>query len=265
MLPIRQLTICLAVALLTLGGCCCVQEPACGHPWPGDEIVAIPEPYPPAQRTTAWLYLAAKHDKDGDGVITAEEYGRGPKAFANLDRDGNGKVTASDVGHGPIHAHVVKATLLRYFQDDERPMDVTRDELKAGFAKYDSNADGKLSAKEFAIGREAFDDTGKSVIPKMVGGMDVHRSMRLETGSDDGRVHLSALMAYFDKMTAGAGVFTMPPPRARPPGAKAPPAAAAEGEPAPDFTLQPPGGGTPVTLSAFRGKRPVALIFGSYT
>ena len=37
------------------------------------------------------------------------------------------------------------------------------------------------------------------------------------------------------------------------------------GEPAPDFTLEPPRGGEPVTLSDFAGDRPVALVFGSYT
>lgn len=40
------------------------------------------------------------------------------------------------------------------------------------------------------------------------------------------------------------------------------------GEPAPDFSLSRLGGpdaGEPVTLSSHLGKRPVALIFGSYT
>jgi hypothetical protein len=37
------------------------------------------------------------------------------------------------------------------------------------------------------------------------------------------------------------------------------------GDPAPDFALAPLGGGEPVRLSRFRGDRPVALIFGSYT
>ncbi|MBW2295350.1 MAG: hypothetical protein JRG89_22470 [Deltaproteobacteria bacterium] len=37
------------------------------------------------------------------------------------------------------------------------------------------------------------------------------------------------------------------------------------GELAPDFELQDPNGETVVRLSDFRGKRPVALIFGSYT
>lgn len=34
---------------------------------------------------------------------------------------------------------------------------------------------------------------------------------------------------------------------------------------APDFSLEPRAGGAPVTLSSFRGKSPVALVFGSYT
>src|SRR5436190_2095156 len=38
-----------------------------------------------------------------------------------------------------------------------------------------------------------------------------------------------------------------------------------EGELAPDFSLRTADGKETVTLSDFRGKRPVALIFGSYT
>jgi hypothetical protein len=37
------------------------------------------------------------------------------------------------------------------------------------------------------------------------------------------------------------------------------------GDAAPDFTLRSPLGTPEMTLSQFRGKRPVALIFGSYT
>jgi len=38
-----------------------------------------------------------------------------------------------------------------------------------------------------------------------------------------------------------------------------------EGDMAPDFTLSDITGTNEVTLSDFRGKNPVALIFGSYT
>jgi hypothetical protein len=37
------------------------------------------------------------------------------------------------------------------------------------------------------------------------------------------------------------------------------------GDPAPDFTLSTVDRASRVTLSSFRGKQPVALIFGSYT
>ena len=41
--------------------------------------------------------------------------------------------------------------------------------------------------------------------------------------------------------------------------------ALAVGDPAPDFELSTPEGGDPVRLSAFRGQKPVVLIFGSLT
>ncbi len=37
------------------------------------------------------------------------------------------------------------------------------------------------------------------------------------------------------------------------------------GDMAPDFELRDAGGNNPVSLSSFQGKKPVALIFGSYT
>lgn len=37
------------------------------------------------------------------------------------------------------------------------------------------------------------------------------------------------------------------------------------GDMAPDFTLELREGGDTVTLSSFRGVRPVALVFGSFT
>jgi peroxiredoxin len=37
------------------------------------------------------------------------------------------------------------------------------------------------------------------------------------------------------------------------------------GDPAPDFTLRDISGERSVTLSEFQGKKPVALVFGSFT
>ncbi len=43
------------------------------------------------------------------------------------------------------------------------------------------------------------------------------------------------------------------------------PGAPREGDPAPDFELRDAAGKNPVRLSDFKGKKPVALIFGSFT
>lgn len=43
------------------------------------------------------------------------------------------------------------------------------------------------------------------------------------------------------------------------------PQAPKTGDLAPDFELRDIGGQNPVRLSGFRGRRPVALVFGSFT
>ena len=43
------------------------------------------------------------------------------------------------------------------------------------------------------------------------------------------------------------------------------PLAPKEGDEAPDFELSDVNGENPVRLSDFRGKKPVALVFGSFT
>ena len=43
------------------------------------------------------------------------------------------------------------------------------------------------------------------------------------------------------------------------------PLAPKEGDTAPDFELRDVNGENPVRLSDFRGKRPVGLVFGSFT
>ena len=101
------------------------------------------------------------------------------------------------------------------------------------------------------------------------------------------------MVALFEKMTKGAGdlepemlrklLYPPAPPRpAKPPTSGMPSkevlllgvltgelGSGAEGPkleaPAPDFSLQSPDGKTTITLSDYHGKKPVVLIFGSFT
>jgi hypothetical protein len=78
-------------------------------------------------------------------------------------------------------------------------------------------------------------------------------------------VTLSSLLIYLVDSTA----FAQPPRRGpRPPSQFRQQRQAEQlkkGDVAPDFTLKSPDGKKTITLSDFQGKKPVALVFGSYT
>ncbi|HEX9794618.1 MAG TPA: hypothetical protein VGC54_11600 [Planctomycetota bacterium] len=101
-------------------------------------------------------------------------------------------------------------------------------------ARYDADRDGRVSAKEYPRGEERF--------------------ARLDRDAD-------GFLTPAD--------FASPAPRRGQERSAAvkPREAPAKGELAPDFTLPLLGAKKPsmVTLADFRGKKPVALIFGSYT
>lgn len=223
------------------------------------------DPYPAAGRVSAWAFLARKYDRDADGRITPEEHGRGEAAFANLDGNEDGAITQDDVAHGPIHGLVAQMTVMRYFQADEGPLELTREEVLAGFARYDANGDTRISEAEFVAAAAVYDESARSPIPKMVGGMNPLRSIVLEADLDgNDTLSRGELVTWIERRADDEGVWAMKAPR-RPKGAKPRPSGPAAGTAAPDFTLTSPDGSQAVTLSAFQGKKPVALIFGSYT
>jgi hypothetical protein len=49
----------------------------------------------------AWKFFAERHDKNRDGKVGKDEYGRGDAKFAQLDRDEDGVLTSADFGSAP--------------------------------------------------------------------------------------------------------------------------------------------------------------------
>lgn len=229
----------------------------------------------PAQRTRqgagrggrgAWDYLAKTYDKNGDGRITLEEFGRGERGFRNLDRNGDGAITAEDRrarggrrreganaagGRGPRFG-----SLRQFFDLYASFLNV---DGKAGISPVDwsryvqglrADEDGVVSARELG----AF--LGASATRGM-GRMASGRIGRLLDANRDGSVHIDELKGVIElldqnedgKVDADDGVPVPP----------------AVGMKAPDFTLKRVDSKPSVTLSSFVGKQPVALIFGSYT
>jgi len=225
---------------------------------------------------SAWNYLAEKYDADGDGCVTSEECER--DNFERLDRNGDGVLTADDyTGSGAmVQERMVdmrtQAAVFAYFQADEDVVRLEREEISWSFSEYDDDHDDTVTEEEF----DALAEDKRVEIPseyglgRMMTG-DFQPWTALVEGVDgDGDSLLSSaeVESYYDERDDGDGVWTLQSQT------RAFEASADRGEPAsgakvgtvaPDFNLSPPAGGEAVTLSSFKGDRPVALIFGSYT
>ncbi|MHC4955867.1 MAG: EF-hand domain-containing protein [Planctomycetota bacterium] len=234
---------------------CTLLTAACAATRPPPE--KEPETAPPpiaTEEASVWEYLSAKYDKDGDGAVAPQEYDRGAESFARVDRDKDGSITEADFrAASRMHVMMSQMMIMRTMQADGDSAQLERGELKQGFLAQDTDANGELDRAEV----EAAQPPG---VPE---GMDVFKAMENAIDADKSTtLSLAEIEAFFDSIDDGDGVWMRRGAGKKP---AAPPTGAPVGEVAPDFTLRPPEGGEPVTLSKFRGDRPVALIFGSYS
>lgn len=185
--------------------------------------------FKPGQSRYTWDRLKARADRNGDGRITPAEFNGSPALFAALDRDGDGAITADDLDWSDNSSYL-------------RQLNVAQQFLR----RADQDGNKKLSREEWAL---LFDEIAKG---------------KSDLKADDLRK------------------FLFPPPPPRPTGGGLPSrdvlllslltgelGSGAEGPkldaPAPDFTLPTADGKSKVTLGDYRGKKPVVLIFGSFT
>lgn len=276
-----------AVPVLALAGC---NAPQSSHVAP-ESVGSIFE------------YLAAKYDHNGDGAVDPAEYARESEGFARLDSNSDGKLTAEDfpaerwerdlgIRDMPPEMreragarYAARAVVLAYFRADSATGDpaLSREGLEQAFARLDHDASGALDATEFARATDAVPWGGPGEAWEILRtAIDVPSESRPSASEDpgkaeaeagsvratpgDGLVALDEFLRYHAGMAGKDGLLRGPPgvdPLAAAPGL------AGDGPPvgsfAPDFDLEPPEGGARVRLSSWRGKRPVALIFGSYT
>ncbi len=200
---------------------------------------------------SAWDLIAREHDHDKDGAVSAEEYSRGEARFRRLDRDGDGKLTPADFEGGSRRGprargpEAMRPRILGRLLGvgEDRPFEL--EGFAAWFGEQDGNDDRILDLDEIGFDRRA---------EMMLRILDVDGSGALEfdelegvaKGADadrDGKISAAEIRGGRGSRSAAPSV----------------------GKRAPDFDLPYKTGDETAKLSSFAGKRPVALIFGSYT
>jgi hypothetical protein len=210
----------------------------------------------PAQIRYDWAWLAPR-DKDGNKAITAEELGGPADLFRRLDRDRDGAITPDDLDWSPRSTYLRQQSMarMRFFQIDRNSNGrISREEWDAFFERA---AKGKkaLTPEDLA---DAFyappprppqgggpSESEKDPTPLPLLPLALYRWMfDAEEGEPTRWMLLKGLYSgEIGSLHEGPKV----------------------GEIAPDFTLATHDGTRKVTLSEYRGLKPVALVFGSFT
>lgn len=189
----------------------------------------------PAESRYGWAWLADR-DKDGDGSVGPDELAGGEDLFRRLDRDRDGSIRADDLDWSP-----------------ESPYMRQQAAVRRRFAMMDANSNGKVSQDEWDAffarsakekGALSIEDLGDALYAPPPAPPKVANA-RPPAASGPSRWTL------LDGLFKGELGSRFEGPRV--------------GELAPDFTLKAQHGKEEVTLSAFRGRKPVVLIFGSFT
>lgn len=191
----------------------------------------------PGQSRYSWSWLAARHGVNEDGRISRNAWRGSAEMFDRLDRNHDGALSAADFDWSDNSA-------------------ASREErvYKQWFAKIDGDTNGRISRKEWdglferlAAGKgylTAEDLRQAFPLPGSASGKGAGKKAGQQPPPDFQQI----LLKGFFTSEIGS---PFPGPRID--------------EPAPDFTLATHDGKQKITLSDFRGKKPVVLVFGSFT
>jgi EF-hand domain pair len=179
----------------------------------------------------SWAWLRERYGIDKDGRITRHEFTGSEELFRRLDRNGDGAISADDLDWSDSSP---------FWQQDR----LVRMLLK----KADTTGDGKISAEEWAALFEQVAKGEKFVDTDSLRQLLFPPQPPRPPGPPPDMPTMSVLLKGL--LTAEVG-SPFPGPGLN--------------DRAPDFTLKTQKGERLITLSDFRGKKPVVLIFGSFT
>ncbi|HEY1860553.1 MAG TPA: hypothetical protein VGG61_09385 [Gemmataceae bacterium] len=182
----------------------------------------------PSQSCYNWTWLAERFDSDKDGKITRKEFPGDDVLFARLDRNHDGVLTAADFDWSDSSPFLQKMGMTRSW-----------------FAMADANSNGRISQEEW----EAFFKKaakGKNHVTLE----DLQEALTPPPPPKDAAGGPSPLLLIKGLFTGELGSFHEGP---------------KVGDRAPDFRLKTHDGMREMTLGQFKDKKPVVLVFGSFT
>ncbi len=195
----------------------------------------------PSQTRYHWKWLAEFHElESGATTISRQSFRGSAELFQRLDRDRDGALTADDLDFSDSSAASrasAQAKSLFDTIDDDGNGQVTSDE----WLKYMK----KLTGGKATL--EPEDLLPLFAAPKGKGPAGKGKGGAKEAGAMPPQLRKMILKGFFD---GDVGSWCEGP---------------ALNEAAPDFTLPTPDGKSAITLSQSFGKKPVVLIFGSFT
>jgi Ca2+-binding EF-hand superfamily protein len=183
----------------------------------------------PGQSRYGLKWLVERMDKNGDGVVSKQEFLGSAEWFERLDRDHNGRLTQVD-----------------FDWSDDAPLNRQMRLIQPLFRRADADHDEKITSAEWqalfqqmAKGKDALDRD------------DLHALLFSALPSSKPSAGPPSPFALIKGLLEGEiGSFHEGP---------------KVGQRAPDFTLPRYDNDKSIALSRFRGKKPVVLVFGSFT
>lgn len=187
----------------------------------------------PAESRYTWTWLAARHGLPPTAELPEDKFRGPPELFAALDRDKDGVLRAED-----------------FDWSDDAPFVRQSEQARRWLDRADTSNDGRLSKAEWdALFRRAA--RGKDhLTPDDVRALLFPPTPRPSGGPPPGGGMPSKGTLLLGLVTGEIG-SSRPGPRV--------------GDLAPNFSLTSPDGKTRMTLADFRGKKPVVIVFGSFT
>ena len=189
----------------------------------------------PSRSRYDWDWLSQRFPPNKEGAITRKEF-RGPQAlFDRLDRDRDGALTAADFDWS------AKSPFLRQASAPD-----------GWFRMLDGDSNGRVTRKEWAAFFERTAGGKDHITPEDLRAALQPPAAPKALAKMEGKKQAERMRAMLlSNLLKGDLGSPCEGPR---PGAVAP-----------DFTLTSHDGKAKVTLSDFRGRKPVVLIFGSFT